>query len=346
MNAPSTVAGRVAVHARRLAWLAAFLLLAYSVLAGEPAGDPFAFFQPDVTLTVRDRARLDAGETVIRILPSRDGQLAVFGATVLDAGPRSVAAWTRTLDHRFSDPPVLQDLDALVLDERDLDALRDCTPGNCRIKLAAPEIASLKASGASAGGRSSDALQRWFREVVLGRVLYYRAGGISGIWPYVDRPVPMRPGDALGMLVTGTSFLHLRAHAIADDLVSYPYVHASPRESILYWSKEQIGGVAAVTVTHLRVYGPAGIDPAPSVLIAGVEIYASHYRTGSLTVIGIVGSGATRETYLSYLNRSQVDTLRGPIGKLRRRPIERRVQRETVLAVRGLRQRLERAGGK
>lgn len=328
-----------------MAWLAAPLLLAYSVSARETPIDPFAFFQPDVTLTVRDRAHLDAGETVIRILPSRDGQLAVFGVTPLDAGPEAAAAWARALEHRFSDPPVLKDLDALVLDERDLDALRDCTPGNCRIKLAAPEIASLKASAASPGGRSSDALQRWFRRIVLDRVLYYRAGGIGCIWPYVDRPVPMRPGDALGVLVTGTSFLHLHAHAIADDLVSYPYVYASPRESILYWSKEQIGGVAAVSVAHLRVYRPAGIDPAPSALIAGVEIYASHYRTGSLTVIGIVGTGAAGKTYLTYLNRSQVDTLRGPLGKLRRRTLELRVQRETVLAVNGLRQRLERAGG-
>ena len=328
-----------------IAWLAAPLVLAYSVSARETPVDPFAFLLPDVALTAGDRARLAVGETVTRIVPSRDGQLAVFGATLLDAGPESAAAWARGLDHRFSDPPVLKDLDALVLDERDLDALRDCTPGNCGIKLAAPEIASLKASAASAGGRSSDALQRWFREIILGRVLYYRAGGISCIWPYVDRPVPMRPGDALGVLVTGTPFLHLHAHAIADDLVSYPYVYASPRESILYWSKEQVGGVAVVSVTHLRVYGTRGIDPMPSVLIAGVEIYASHYRTGSLTVIGIVGTGAAGETYLAYLNRSQVDTLRGPLGKLRRRPLERRVQRETVLAVNALRQRLERAGG-
>ena len=333
------------MRAPSLAWLAVPLLLAYSFAAPETPPDPFAFFQPDVTLTTGDRERLAGGETVTRILPARDGQLAVFAATRLDAPPQSVATWARTTGHRFSDPPVLSDLDDLVLDERDLDALRDCTPGDCQIKLAWPEIVSLRALTATPGGRSSDALQRWFRGTLLGRVLNYRTGGLGCIWPYVDRPVPIRPKDALGAIVMALTFLPLNAHVVTDDLVSYPYVLAAPRDSIFYWSKEQIGGVAAVTVTHLRIYGGVGPRPLPPVLMAGVEIYASHYRTGSLTLMGVVGTVDAHARYLTYLNRSQVDTLRGPFGRLRRSGLERRVRQETLLMVSGLRERLERAGG-
>lgn len=142
------------MKAPSIAWLAAPLLLAYSVSARETP-DPFAFFQPDVTLTTGDRERLAGRETVTRILPVRDGQLAVFAATQLDAPPQSVATWARTTGHRFSDPPALSDVDDLVLDERDLDALRACTPGDCQIKLAWPEIVSLRALTAAPGGRTS-----------------------------------------------------------------------------------------------------------------------------------------------------------------------------------------------
>lgn len=326
-----------------LAWLAAPLLLVYSVAARETPVDPFAFFQPDVTLTTGDRERLAGGETITRILPARDGQLAVFAATPLNAPPQSVTAWARSIDHRFSDPPVLSDLDDLVLDEGDLDALQDCTPGDCQIKLAWPEIVSLRALTAAPGGRSSDALQRWFREMVLRRVSFYRGGGLTSIWPYVDRAVPIRPDDALGVIVMGASFLGLNAHAVADDLVSYPYARAAPRDSVIYWSKEQIGGVATVTVTHLRTYEIRGA--LTLTLAAGVEVYASHYRTGSLTVVGIVGAGDARATYLVYVNRSQVDALRGVLGRPRRVVFGPRARREAELVLTGLRRGLERAAG-
>ena len=326
------------------AWLVIPLLLAYSLSAGEMPADLFAFFRPDVTLTPGERERLAHGETVTRIIPSRDGQVAVFAAMPFDA-PRAATSWAHAIDHPFSDPPVLRDVDDLVLDEGDLRALRDCRPGNCGIKLAAPEIASLRAFTAGPGGRSAEALQRWFRETVLRRVSYYRAGGLGCIWPYADRAVPIRPNDALGVLVMGASFLRSNAHAVADDLVSYPYALAAPRDSVVYWSKEQIGGAATVTVTHLRTYGAGGSRLLPLALGAGVEVYASHYRTGSLTIIGVVGATDTRSTYLTYLNRSQVDTLRGALGRVRRPGVERRVQQEAVLAVGRLRQRLERAAG-
>ena len=127
-----------------------------------PAPDPLAFLEPGIELTRGERARLNANEAVARALPGQDGQLAVLAATRLDAPAEALVAWTRAIAAfkrsqfvlaigRFSDPPVLSDLDALTLDDDDVDELRRCRPGDCGVKLSASEIAAL-ANVAAAGG--------------------------------------------------------------------------------------------------------------------------------------------------------------------------------------------------
>ncbi len=104
------------------------LIVAIAALAParsqSPPPDPLAFLEPEITLTHGERARLDANQAVARALPGQDGQLAVLAATRLDAPAEALVAWTRAITAfkrsqfvlaigRFSDPPVLSDLDAL-----------------------------------------------------------------------------------------------------------------------------------------------------------------------------------------------------------------------------------------
>src|SRR5262245_527053 len=123
----------------------AALLLPAALAATAP--DPFAWLQPAVTIDRAARNRLDRGEVIVRVLPADDGEVAVFAAARLDADAETLARWVNAIArlkkspyvlmvHRFSDPPGLDDLNGLTLDEGDLDAIRDCRPGNCELKLA------------------------------------------------------------------------------------------------------------------------------------------------------------------------------------------------------------------
>ena len=56
------------------------------------------------------------------------------------------------------------------LDERDLEAIRECTPGDCGLKLSAPEIEALKSAAESGGSRWHEAVQQEFRRLVVARV--------------------------------------------------------------------------------------------------------------------------------------------------------------------------------
>jgi hypothetical protein len=101
-----------------------------------------------------EKARLDRDEAIVRTLSGDSGQLAVFVLSRLNAQADALVAWTRSIAElkrskfvlairRFSDSPEPSDVNDLVLDGRDLDAIRRCVLDNCALKLSAPEIESL-----------------------------------------------------------------------------------------------------------------------------------------------------------------------------------------------------------
>ena len=136
----------------------------------------------------------------------------MLAATRLDAPAEALAAWTRAITAfkrsqfvlaigRFSDPPVLSDLDALALDDRDVDELRRCRPGDCGLKLSAAEISRLSNVAAAGGAGVARRGPAGFRQIVLNRVQAYRAGGLAALPPPADRDGAPSIGEALASIV-------------------------------------------------------------------------------------------------------------------------------------------------
>ena len=69
--------------------------------------------------------------------------------------------------------------------------------------------------------------------------------------------------------------------------------------------------------------------------------FATHYLEGGLGLTIVMRDPANGARYLVYLNRSQVDLLRGFFGGLTRGVLEARLKRQAPQVVRGLRMRLE-----
>jgi hypothetical protein len=103
--------------------------------------DPFAILRPNIVVNADDLRELDSGQVVLKILPAKDHELAVFAAGALSATRTQlsdkiddIAGLKRSVFvpevGRFSNPPVLGDLDGLSLDDVDLNAIRDCRPGD------------------------------------------------------------------------------------------------------------------------------------------------------------------------------------------------------------------------
>jgi hypothetical protein len=324
---------------------------ALAAAAGQPAvAGALAFVAPWITLTHAERARLQGDDVIAKVVPSRHGQAGVFVASRLHASAEALAAWTHQIAAfkrsrfvqaigRFSEPPALHDLRLLSLDDADVHAVRRCRPGDCALKLTASEIATLAA--AHGGSNAGDAaIQQAFRQVILDRVLAYRAGGLAALPPIVDDHTPRPSHEAFAALLQQSPYLE-RLPALRRWLEDYPHAGGDV-ESFFYWSKEHYGsGKPVVSVTHVGIVRPPPAPDRPAIVVAGKQILATHYVQASLGLTMVMPGGSTGGSYLVYLNRTSLDVLGGFIGALARGTLERRMARQAPLVVRGLRERLE-----
>src|SRR5437762_8627968 len=109
-------------------------------------------FQDKAELAESDLTALDQGETVIKLLPARDKrEIAMGGAVRVQASAESFLQSFRENMIRktnpaileigsFGNPPSLDDLQGLTIESRDIEDLRQCVVGNCRLKLSAMMI--------------------------------------------------------------------------------------------------------------------------------------------------------------------------------------------------------------
>ncbi|MFI5177055.1 MAG: hypothetical protein ACHQO8_00740 [Vicinamibacterales bacterium] len=324
---------------------AAFLLWQ----AGSPhAVDPFTFLTPTVSFTAADRDRLARGSALVRVLPSDAGEVAIVAAVPVGVDPPRFVSWIRQIAAlkksafvtgiaRFSDPPVLHDLDGLTLDDEDLEAIRQCKANDCDINLAREELDLLHKAASGPGWR--DALQLEFRQLVLARVRAYLAGGQRALPSYIGAPASTEA--AFNTIVTHTAFLTTHLPALTRHLQDYPRTPPPSRvESFLYWSKEALGGRPTTSVTHVAIFTPDA-DDLPDVVVAGKQVFATHYTTGALNITALTRGPSSAGRYLVYVNRSRVDVLERWYGGLARVVIEHKIKGEAADVLQGLRHRLE-----
>ena len=326
-------------------------LFALQAVMAAPNADPFEFFQPSVIVSVEDRRRLDRGEPIARVLPGRDLEVAVFAAIPADIDGDRLVAWMRRIEDlkkssyvlaigRFSDPPRLEDLAGLALDDEELSEIVKCRPGHCRLKLAGIEMTQLQREAAEAGSDWKPVLQDAFRHVVLQRVTAYLADGHAALPPYENHSGHVWPATRFASVLGHSVFLSEHVPRFAEHLSRYPRTPMPGVESFVYWSKERLASKAIISATHVSILRnhDAGL---PDALVAGKEIFATHYVNASLGLTAIVGGEPGTPNYLVYMNRSEVDILGGAFGGLVRWFVQRRLRTEAADVLRGLRRRLE-----
>ncbi len=331
-------------------WFVAALILP-AVPDAQSSVDPFIFFRPSLVVTQAERQKLDTGGTLVRMLPAQRHEVAIAAAVRVEATAERLIAWIRDIADlkrspfvqaigRFSDPPRPEDLAGLALDDDDLERIRRCRTGDCGVKLAAFEMAQLRRAIADAHDDWRPAAQAAFRGIVLSRVRAYLADGHRGLAAMNDRDAPVALGAEFSRIVHGWPFLAERMPAFVEFLEEYPRIRAPELESFLYWSREQLGGRPIVSVTHV-VIARGHSNGLPDALVAGKQVFATHYMTGSLNLTALMRESPDSPAYLVYLNRSNVDVLEGLFAGFVRLILERRLKTEASNVLQGLRQRLE-----
>jgi hypothetical protein len=146
--------------------------VAVSLLANPvESSDPLAIYAT-ILAEPATRARIDAGTPFVDVLPSHGRDLSIIGAARTRADSDRLVAWVRRIEDfqrgryvpvavRFSDPPRIEDLNALVLGATDFDDIRSCRSGNCELKLDAEEIDQLRRTMEAGGANWRSAVQTW-----------------------------------------------------------------------------------------------------------------------------------------------------------------------------------------
>jgi hypothetical protein len=319
------------------------------VTAGQ-AVDPFAFFDPSVKISANELARLDQDDVIVRMFPADDGQVAVFAATRLNAPPEALLQWTRAIESfrqgtqvvavgRFSDPVADSDLDRLVLEDDELNALRKCKVGKCDLKLAAVEITEVQNAVRAAGKGWREAAQRAFRRALIARVRLHQERGLLALPPYADRGRRASVGEAFSAIIARSPYLTRALPNVVNAMLA-PHRNLGADESFYYWSHDRYGaGRPVINVTYVRLLQPT--DPGvPQALTISTQLFANHYTEGGVGLTA-VACETPRTCYLAYLNRTQVDFLGGLFGSFKRSAIEGRIESETPNLLRDVRERLE-----
>lgn len=349
------MAGRRPLRRIRLAGvalLASSLAWAFAAPPAAACPDPFAFLEPWIEVSDRDRQKIDSGSAVVRILSGEGREVAVLGLVAVDVGADRLVAWMHNIQalkqserapvvRRFSDPPVPADLAALELPHDDVRKLRECRPGNCDIKLADDEIARVRAAVDQASPDERDrAARQAFDAIVLDRLRAYRASGHAGIGGWADGNSQAPLADVARQLVARSPYLVERMPALAAYLTD-PIPAPLPRgaESFFYWSVERFDGRLVMGATHVVIHRP-GASGLPEVVVAGKQVFATHYQNGSLGLTMLLRGCDGGPNYLAYVNRSEVDVIGGMFGWLARRIIQGRVETAAAEVLEKLSERL------
>ncbi|HYI14844.1 MAG TPA: hypothetical protein VEX37_05610 [Thermomicrobiales bacterium] len=292
----------------------------------------------------------EIGEAMVDTVREPGIDLGVAGVVRTTSDAERLFAWFREIElfqrgtyvpalARFSDPPHIGDLAALVLDETELDELKDCQPGHCDMKLAESEISQIRTRIDAAGRGWREAVQESVREILLERARRYIEKGLSGTPGYNDHHEPVVLTADFGKLLAGCRLDGLRAEEVAQQVSRFPTGSDPRNETFLFWSKDLLGeakpiiGITAVSLL------PVGTTGEPPVALA-VQIYASHYITSSLSVTAVIPA-SDHVRYLVYRRCTRADVFGGAFGGFIRRMVNKRVRAEGPAALDGLRRKLE-----
>lgn len=319
--------------------------------AAQSGPDPLSLLSPPVELSSSERTRLAEGEIVVKSLEAHDpSQFAIFLGTRIDITPErfiarirnSATLWRGPSTPRtggFSRPARPQDVDALMLPDEDVEALGRCRPGDCDVKLSAPEIARVRQALAEAGADSRPAARRAFRAVVIDRIDAYRRGGLPALDPIHDDDVPVAAQAAFAQVLARAESVSARAPGLAEYAERYPRLPLPDgAEDLIYWIENIETPRPTTQAWHVMIERRAGA--APEVVVLSRQVFATHYVNGSIAMTLLARDAAGRR-YLLYVNRSTVDGLGGFLSGLRRFFVERRVRSGARTLFERLKARLE-----
>jgi hypothetical protein len=355
----------VVKYGPKISWalmaLALGLLAAVTaVTAGAAAADAVGHealrstLRKQLALSESEMTSLTGGRPIVKTLPaqmSREMNTA-GGVRILSGAMTRFVNQFKTLEGfktsqfiqqiaKFSDPPQLSDLDALVIDQEDLDSLRTCKVGACDVQLAAEDIKRFNTEVNWRSPGAARAAASLYKAVLFAHLDKYRAGGKGQLLAYQDREAPVRlAAETEGLLAATPSILE-QVPTFQHHIRRYPAGASADMENFFYWSKEAFGFKPVIGLNHVSVYTDAETG---NVMLVTTQIYASHYLEGLISIHALLPdrtSPAQPGFYWLFMNRTRVGRLGGILGTISRPIVQRRARAGLMKSMQQTKQRFE-----
>ncbi len=273
-----------------------------------------------IAFTPADLAAVDRGQAVVKILPTDRREIAVAGAVRIEGQREHLVERMRAVDNlkrsemvlavgTFSRPPRPEDLRALPFEDYDLD-VRDCRPGDCRVRLPAEAIARFQreVTWSSAEWRAQSATV--WRRLLADYAAAYSMQGAAALARYDNKKESLSVRQEYSALLAESSFIAAVAPEFYAYLQDESQVRLAGAEDLLYWSKEDFSLRPVTRVTHQTIYRPPGAQGSP-VLISTKQIYGTHYLDAALGITLALDSPSPSAFYMVSVNRARTRSLSG-----------------------------------
>jgi hypothetical protein len=320
-------------------WPAAGLLAALLVCgaarfaSGGAVEEPENFFRQYVGLNDGEISSIHQGKPVAKIMDAPDAdQVFVFGGVRIEAAPESYLKFAADLDRlrqlpgflaikKFSDPPVLADLDGFTLEDEDVKQMKDCHPGKCEVQLPAGVMDEFQKQVDWSSPNAADQANHLAQQIALKALQAYISGGNQELGTYRDKSHPAEVAETFQALINRSKALPVYLPDLRQYLLDYPSAKADNIKSQFYWEKVNFGLKPTLRMVQAVVYQGSGANQG-AYAVAVKQLYSSHYFESALDLTVCVPDRQAKKQpafYLITLKGSQQAGLTGFKGGIVRK---------------------------
>jgi hypothetical protein len=291
------------------------------------------FFRENIGLSNTQIDAIRSGQPVVRPLPPRTpDEVLLFGAVYLHAAPETYFQYARNFDRLrevpgflalgvFTDPPQLSDLQGFAFDSEDIQDLKSCEPGKCRIQMPATSIEELHRIINWSAPDVDEQVNQLLQKRAFERLLAYQREGNKALGVYNDKRDPTNVPEQFAYLLSYDNALPEHAPDFYHYLLAYPHDKPAHFEETFYWAKVKFGLKPTLRIVHMVTTRGQPPDPI-ACAIAQKQLYSSHYfRTALDLSICVRESDDPKQAgfYLIKALGSEQGGLSGPKGSIVRR---------------------------
>ena len=264
-----------------------------------PDGEPARFLQQFIGLTAAQIDEARAGRVVTKVLDTKEkDEVALFGIVTVDVAREDFVQRVRDLPNYlrtpgrsafglFSTPATAGDAAAFIAEQSDLDAIKNCKPGDCDVKMPTTNIEQFQSSiDWSVPATARAKVENLVRERSAAYVNRYRSGGTAAMVEYGDQKNAGRASDVFASLLAQSPYLYHYMPAFHDYVKAYPNGSLPGVTDAIYWASDKLPSLRPLlTLNHISIYAPPSSALA---LVTTKQLYASHYFLGAFTLATVL----------------------------------------------------------